>query len=769
MVTDEEHVAHRRRLEERERPSRAHREHMTERLRARERGGVAGEPLQGPLTLPLGKARSLRINEDAGARPDTYLERANRLDFPLRIDPVARHEVVGQKVPGDVDAGVGEELALQHVTELELVAIGDEDRGQEHVDDARVTHEDEDGAALRRELVAVDLEAKREERPHRRELHARVEALNGPRQGLSPGPRSERREPYGAEEPEPEGLDEQERSEEEHETDRYEGAARGGLEKIEDQRERDERGERGDGDREGQENPWNRDDPPPDAPRERLALLASSGALARDAIIVAHGGSRTATVSTYHGDARRAAFRSRARGEGCIAARMQRALRPLRVLASCLALGLALPACGGDDTGSGGGGGAKAVARPNDPAANDPAFLVAGAPRYVLAGDNLTPPTESFQLHVTPPAGASVLDLWLDDAAEPLPLEQAGSELVLTVDSKVLSLGDHHIMLAERGAEAGFFGADFVKGHALYMVISTDWDFPDVADEVLAHHEELHVSHPELKITHLIGPYTFTDPAVPQERRDLIVSWAKAMRDDHGDEIGLHIHPRCTFVEAAGLTCATQPSVSEPDGDPTGYTVHLGAYSRDEWNVMFAKADEIWANVGFGKPTSFRAGAWTLEIPVAQALADSGFVVDSSAVNWAYLEEWEGEDLYSWNQQQWMPIGDASQPYHPTDDAILPGGAGAEIGILEVPDNGAMVDYWTVAEMTAIFDANWSGGALQAPIQVSTGFHPAPTMFYSKAEYKRLDQFFTYTDQFLASQTLGPVVYIKMSDAVKVW
>ena len=86
-----------------------------------------------------------------------------------------------------------------------------------------------------------------------------------------------------------------------------------------------------------------------------------------------------------------------------------------------------------------------------------------------------------------------------------------------------------------------------------------------------------------------------------------------------------------------------------------------------------------------------------------------------------------------------------------------------------MPDNGVMVDYWTVDEMKGIFDANWSGQALQVPTQVSTGFHPAPTEYYSKAEYDRLDAFFTYADQFLASGMLGPVVYIRMSDARKVW
>lgn len=444
---------------------------------------------------------------------------------------------------------------------------------------------------------------------------------------------------------------------------------------------------------------------------------------------------------------------------------MQRRLSLVIALVSSLAVASTLPGCEGDGTGS---GGERPTARPDDPAANDPAFVVTGAPRYLLAGDDLTPASASFELRVTPAPGVAAVNLWLDDG-EPLALHRDGGDFVISVDAQSLPTGAHGMLLAEPGAAKGFYRADFDKGHALYVVISTDWDFSDVDDRVLDHHQALHDAHPELKITHLIGPYTFTDPEIAQSRRDFIVDWAKAMRDDHGDEIGLHIHPRCNFVEAAGLTCQSQPSVQYPSGDPSGYTVHLGAYDREEWNVMFAKADEIWSEVGFGKPTSFRAGAWTLELSTAHALADSGFVVDSSAVNWAHLEEWEGKDLYAWNQEQWQPIGDASQPYRPTDDAIIPGGAGAPVGILEVPDNGAMVDYWSVEEMIAIFATNWSGGALAAPTQVSTGFHPAPTQYYSEDEFERLEAFFAHIDQYLASQALGPVVYINMSDAAKIW
>jgi hypothetical protein len=429
---------------------------------------------------------------------------------------------------------------------------------------------------------------------------------------------------------------------------------------------------------------------------------------------------------------------------------------------------LAAPACGpsgGDDPV------VIAPVRPPPPAQNHPDFIVTGVPRYTLLSDGVSPSTSSFEVRVKAPEGVTKVDAWLDDAETPIPLAFDAEQMELRGDIMVegLPLGTHALMLSIRGSAQAFYRAEFARGHALYMIISTDWDFSDVDDRVLDHHTELHTAHPELKITHLIGPYTFTDPAVSQQRRDDLVTWAQGMRETYGDEIGLHIHPYCNFVEAAGLTCKTQPSVADPAGDPTGYTVRLGAYTRDEWKTLFGKANEIWSQVGFGKPTSFRAGAWTLETHVAQALVDSGFLVDSSANNWKLMDEWIGYDIYEFNKTQWASIGDTSQPYHPTEDSIVAGGMGPELGLLEVPDNGCMVDYWAVEEMQNIFDANWrDGDVLAAPTQVSTGFHPATTQYYSAYEFDRLDELFTYVDQFLASKGDGPVVYINMTDATRV-
>jgi hypothetical protein len=88
----------------------------------------------------------------------------------------------------------------------------------------------------------------------------------------------------------------------------------------------------------------------------------------------------------------------------------------------------------------------------------------------------------------------------------------------------------------------------------------------------------------------------------------------------------------------------------------------------------------------------------------------------------------------------------------------------SSIAMLEVPDNGVMIDYLDVPKMNGIFDANWDKTPLAAPRTLMMGFHPAPSM--SAAEYSRVDQFLDYADMYLASRDLGPVVYIALRDVV---
>jgi hypothetical protein len=426
--------------------------------------------------------------------------------------------------------------------------------------------------------------------------------------------------------------------------------------------------------------------------------------------------------------------------------------------APCLAMALALAAsaCGGDPDPS--------VDPPAAPSENDPAYTIAGVEAWYLIGDALTPGQDELTLRVQAPAGTGFVDAWLDGApGERLRAQSDG--FYLQRDLADLGPGVHELLFAADGADTAFARVEFRRTHPLYVLATTDWDYSDAGQAAMDFHDDVHAMHPGVKITHFIGPYTFTDPAVSDAREAEIVDWVKRMRDEYGDEIGLHIHPYCNFVEYAGLTCNTTESTVY-ENDTTGYTIGLWAYDEEAFGTLLRTADTLFEEAGWGKPVTFRAGGWTATIDTLRALADDGFVADTSALNWAKIEEWipggPGTGyytLYQWNMEQWSSIGDTSQPYYPNDGDVL-SSAGPRLSILEVPDNLAMVDYVSVEEMDTILRANWDGSPLDAPTTAMMGWHPSMSFSFAS----RVQGFFDLTDQYLASEHKGPVVYALLKD-----
>jgi hypothetical protein len=309
----------------------------------------------------------------------------------------------------------------------------------------------------------------------------------------------------------------------------------------------------------------------------------------------------------------------------------------------------------------------------------------------------------------------------------------------------------------------------FHRSHPLYIAVSNDWDNADNGDPMLERQVRLHANHPHLLVTHFVGPYTFTDPSVSPARRRFLVDWVTGLHDQHGDEIGLHIHPWCNFVTTAGVACRTSPSFAFASGDTTGYTVNLNSYTESELAKLFARATALFEANGLPAPTSFRAGGWTADLAVLRALGNAGHVADSSACNWARIEEWEfhsGASLFQWNQEHWSSIDETSQPYHPSTSDIL-ADAGPHLPILEVPDNGALVDYVSAAEMIDMFGKNFPDGApLEAPRVYAIGYHPPN---FSETFFTRIDTALSEIDRHLAAEDGGPVVYARMSDLDKVF
>lgn len=403
--------------------------------------------------------------------------------------------------------------------------------------------------------------------------------------------------------------------------------------------------------------------------------------------------------------------------------------------------------------------------RPNPPTSNHPSFTSRGLENWYLVGDAVTPGQNQLTFIITAPPGTDFVDAYIPGLPPQRMIEQHDG-FALDISIENVGIGAHEILFSANGSDDAFAKHTLNRSAAYYVLVSTDYDFSDPGNGSLDYMERLHADHPQIVMTHFWAPYTYTDPEVSQARRDELTTWIKKMRDDFGDEIGLHIHPWCHFVEAAGQTCITDQSTVY-DSDDSGYTIKLSAYGREPMGALIQHAGTLFEQNGLGTPTTFRAGGWTASLDTLLALADNGYVADTSALNWKRIEEWEGRELYTWNMTNWAPIDDTSQPYYPSTTDPLTSQPGSNLPLLEVPDNGVMIDYVSLDEMKEIFDANWDGAPLEGPRTLMMGFHPAPGMLLS--EYRRVDEFLRYADSHLAKYHWGPVVYIALRDVVKVF
>jgi hypothetical protein len=411
-----------------------------------------------------------------------------------------------------------------------------------------------------------------------------------------------------------------------------------------------------------------------------------------------------------------------------------------------------------------GGSSGPRAEKPTAPAENDPAYTIQ-MPSWFLVENKTTPAQDQMTIFVNAPSGTDTVDVWVGDLPVVRLDDQGNDVFGAQIDIKALPIGTYEALFAADGSTTAFAKMTFHRSAPYYVIVTTDWDFPDPGQIAIGYQDAMHRDHPELRITHFVGPYTFTDPMMTAERKQELVAWLVKNRDTYQDEIGLHIHPYCNFVESAGLTCITDQSTVYPTDD-TGYTIKLSAYSREQMGTLLDHANTLFEANGLNRTRTFRAGGWTASLATVQALADKGFIADTSALNWARIEEWkdvQNGELYRWNMANWGPINDTSQPYWPSENNVLATDP-PTLNILEVPDNGVMIDYVTVQEMNGLFDANWNRDVLQAPVTLMMGFHPA--YGFNKPEYDRVEGFLDHADKYLAARGAGPVVYITLEDVV---
>src|SRR5690606_37637647 len=127
---------------------------------------------------------------------------------------------------------------------------------------------------------------------------------------------------------------------------------------------------------------------------------------------------------------------------------------------------------------------------PGAPSKADDLGQVSGLRGTYLVGNALTPGHDELSFTVPGDAAAEVVDAWIDRRFAQRAF--AGAEgFSFSIDVSELGPGEHEILLAADGAPVAFAQRFFVRSHPLYVVVSTDWDDPDIADANLRRQEAL--------------------------------------------------------------------------------------------------------------------------------------------------------------------------------------------------------------------------------------------------------------------------------------
>ncbi len=227
----------------------------------------------------------------------------------------------------------------------------------------------------------------------------------------------------------------------------------------------------------------------------------------------------------------------------------------------------------------------------------------------------------------------------------------------------------------------------------VHVSISVDWEGRDLSAINLNAFRTLRKAHPNVPLTHFLNAAYFTKRDANATRVQADIRKALSL----GDELGLHIHPWQSLVEAAGVNFRTKPTIWG-NGRPmrrgrrdAGHEVSVEAYTTDEFEAIVRKSKTLLAANGFEIGHSFRAGAWLAGPRVREAIRRVGFLVDSSATDTAWHDEIADTGLPAMIKKIWPTVTRQTQPF------LVETAAGM---IFEMPDTGALADYVTAQEMS---------------------------------------------------------------------
>ena len=295
-------------------------------------------------------------------------------------------------------------------------------------------------------------------------------------------------------------------------------------------------------------------------------------------------------------------------------------------------------------------------------------------------------------------------------------------------------------------------------GPGIRVVVSVDWEGRELSSTNLTAMSNFRKSFPTIPLVQFLNAAYYTKPgAVASTVTSSIKRGLLPI-----DELGLHVHGWRSLVQASNVAFRNSPTFWGEPLDETdcawdcGHEINISAYSTTELRTILAYSVDTLARNGFGRATSFRTGGWMGASNVRAALVAQGFVYDHSAVATKFIAgELSGLPILTWAQGLWPTVNQSTQPYT-ISTSYGP--------LTEIADNGALADYVTAAEMTAVFDAAVAAYKKNPtrPQVVSIGFHQETAATYLTRVSSALKNFIAH------AKTAGvPLSFVNSAGAVK--
>ncbi len=227
------------------------------------------------------------------------------------------------------------------------------------------------------------------------------------------------------------------------------------------------------------------------------------------------------------------------------------------------------------------------------------------------------------------------------------------------------------------------------------VLVTVDWEGYSLEAENIAQMQSFRQQFPEIPMVQLLNPVYFVRDQVNISHIQQAIQSTLLPNDVQG----LHLHAWKSLLDYCHVPFQQHPSFA-PDNDACklkkdcGYTVSLElAYSQQDLRRLLACSQQLMVEHGFEKPKYFRAGGWQGGPKLTAALIANHFVWDSSII---------AADLLITRWHVDSPLIRMLKDLHPE---ATPLDQPYEVNpqLIEYPNNAALADYTTTAQIVALF------------------------------------------------------------------